>query len=254
MDKRKQGFLWQSPPAGGVVSSEWESRGEKPFSSPSVQTEKFIKHAAQGGASTLPVHFYLSALEHGAGRRLWEKTGIRKSKCASKRACGVFSLCAPLASSEEIAQHPENTEGGAQSLLPWPLWCRVGVGIDRRRCWVAVVWHSYIGFRGIRWSGVRWHVVRLAVGDGVGRWGDGRRGVRKVKVERSRRSGGRSRRRDPLQDDMWVQLRVWAVEPGHGGLQQALLTPGRERPKKNSMREPAGITDTRITPAVLTSC
>lgn len=92
---------------------------------------------------------------------------------------------------------------------------------------MAVVWH-YIGFWRICWGGVLWHAVWLAVGDGVGGRGSGRRGVRKVKVERSRGSSGSgrcSRRWDPLQDNMWVKLRLGAVEPGHGGLQQTLLTP-----------------------------
>lgn len=128
-------------------------------------------------------------------------------------------------------------EAEVRSLLPWPLWCWIGVGIDGRRCWVVVVWH-YIGFWRICWGGVLWHAVWLAVGDGVGGRGSGRRGVKEVKVERSRgsnRSGRCSRRWDPLQDNMWVKLRLGAVEPGHGGLQQTLLTPERQKHNKPSV-------------------
>lgn len=166
----------------------------------------------------------------GTGRPLWEKTGIRKSKktsCVSEHARS--SVGAP--------QRPEKMEAEVRSLLPWPLWCWIGVGIDGRRCWVVVVWH-YIGFWRICWGGVLWHAVWLAVGDGVGGRGSGRRGVREVKVERSRgssRSGRCSRRWDPLQDNMWVKLRLGAVEPGHGGLQQTLLTPERQKHNKPSV-------------------
>ncbi|KAF3859405.1 hypothetical protein F7725_021804, partial [Dissostichus mawsoni] len=101
-------------------------------------------------------------------------------------------------------------------LLPWPLWCRVGVGIDGRRCWVRV------GVGRVGWDRVLRHEVWLHVGGGVGGGGGG---GWEVEVERGGGSGGCCGSWDSLQDDMGVELRLGAVESGKRRLQQTLLTP-----------------------------
>lgn len=88
--------------------------------------------------------------------------------------------------------------------------------------------HGRVGVGRVRRGGILRHDVRQAVGGGVGGRGGGGGGGGEVEVERgggSGRGGGRCRSRDPLQDDVGVKLRLGAVEPGHGGLQQTLLTP-----------------------------
>lgn len=71
------------------------------------------------------------------------------------------------------------------------------------------------------------HDMVLAVGRRMSGRGGGR-GGRQVEVEGGGGSGrgrGRGRGRDPLQDHVWVELRLGAVEAGHGRLQETLLTP-----------------------------
>lgn len=121
---------------------------------------------------------------------------------------------------------------GRAPLLPRPLRCRVGVGVDGRRCQVWVGGQGRVWVGRVRWRRVLRHDVRMTVGGsgGVGRGGGGGRGGRgrQVEVERgggSRGGGGRRGRGDPLQHHVRVQLRVGAVEAVHGGLQQALLAP-----------------------------
>lgn len=107
-----------------------------------------------------------------------------------------------------------------EKLLPWPLGGWVGVGVDGRRRGLGK------GGRGggvgrVCRGGISRHDVMLAVGGHVSGRGGGR-GGRQVEVEGS---GGGSRGRDPLQDHVRVELRLGAVEAGHGRLQETLLTP-----------------------------
>lgn len=113
-------------------------------------------------------------------------------------------------------------------LLPRPLWCWVGVGVDG--CWrrVRVGGHSRVGVRRVCRCGILRHDVGLAVGGRVDGGGGGRGRGGQVEVEwggRSRRGGGCRWRRDPLQYDVRVELGIRAVKSMHGGLQQTLLTP-----------------------------
>lgn len=158
--------------------------------------EKFSKHAVTGGASTSAASPFLHPLFMSAlGHGKWKT-----------------------------------------QLLPWPLWCWVGVGVDRRRCRVGVGRHSCVGVGWVRRGRILRHYMRLVVGGCVGGRGGSGGGGGEVEVEGggwSRRGRGRSRSRDPLQDDVRVKLGLRAVESRHGGLQQTLLTPERQRKRKH---------------------
>lgn len=104
-------------------------------------------------------------------------------------------------------------------LLPGPLRGWVGVGVDGR--WVRKGGRSRAGIGRVRGGGITRHHVMLDVS---GRGGGG--GGGQVEVEGGRRGGGRGRGRDPLQNHVRVELRLGAVEAGHGRLQKTLLAPG----------------------------
>lgn len=134
--------------------------------------------------------------------------------------------------SSSVFTAPCNYGNWKTQLLPWPLWCRVRVGVDRRRCRVRVGGHSRVWVGRVRRGRILRHHVRMTVGGGVGGRGGGGGGVGEVEVEgggRSGRGGGRCRSGDSLQDDVRVELRLGAVESGQGGLQQTLLTPEGKR-------------------------
>lgn len=105
-------------------------------------------------------------------------------------------------------------------LLPRPLRGWVGVGVDGRWRWVSKGGRSRVGIGRVCRGGITRHDVVLGVS---GRGGGG--GGGQVEVEGGARGGGRGRGRDPLQDDVRVELRLGAVEAGHGRLQQTLLAP-----------------------------
>lgn len=144
---------------------------------------------------------------------LREKTGMRRSNLQN----------APTASPGDGTASCNCGKWKAW-LLPWPLWCRVGVGVDGRRCRV-VCWNRRVGVGRVRRRRVLGHEVRLTVGGHVGGRGGGGGQVEVEWGGRSGRGGGCRRSRDPLQDDVWVKLGLGAVESGQGGLQQTLLTP-----------------------------
>lgn len=150
-----------------------------------------------------------------AGRLVrWLKTH-RESKSESRKPV----LAERNGKTDELLQRPS-----PPSLLPRPLWSRVGVGVDGRR--VGECRRSgAVGVGRVRWGGIaRHHVVGLDVsGRGGGGGGGGQ-----VEVEGSTRGRGgrrRGRGRDPLQDHVRVELGLGAVEARHGHLQQTLLTP-----------------------------
>lgn len=131
----------------------------------------------------------------------------------------------------------QDTDRGKMLLLPRPLWCRVRVGVDRRRCGMRVDRYGRVGVGWVRWGRILRHNVMLVVANCMGWWRGSGWGGREVEVEWGRWSGGggggrgRCRSWDPLEHDVGVQLRFRAVESRHWGLQQTLLTPIWE--KKN---------------------
>lgn len=115
----------------------------------------------------------------------------------------------------------------SQTLLPRLLRLGVGVGVDGSR--VGEGGNSRVGVWRVRRGRVLRHNMWLRGGGGGvgGRGGGG--GGRQVEVERGGGcggDGGRScRGEDPLQDHVWVELGLGAVNTRHGGFEQTLLTP-----------------------------